>query len=145
MELTKQVTSREISEKMCKLGFRQESFLWWEQEETPSNPNMQRHEVSQEFMPFELKYGCQPSKLNCSHTFKEYSAYSCSELGEMLPENFNTLKTDGEWFCLANDFCEVAPYDDYEIPHEESADTEADARGLMLIYLAENGLIQITK
>lgn len=60
------------------------------------------------------------------------AAFTVAELGEMLPDRTRTDKRDGSSWVS----CE-------ELVKPEIADTEADARAKMLIYLIENGLIKI--
>jgi len=66
-------------------------------------------------------------------TFKsfQYPAYTASELGEMLKEyEIETIWGNGQWQC-------------YQTLKSENfyADTEAEARGKLLIYLLENNLM----
>ncbi len=71
---------------------------------------------------------------------KTYPAFSVAELGEMLPKQYYSYRypiySDGvlqgfEWECHN------------EITPGQKADTEADARAKMLIYLLENKLITL--
>lgn len=63
---------------------------------------------------------------------KFYSAFTCSELGEMLPRGYASHKLGDEWYCLKR-----------EKDRDTRDETEANARAKMLIYLLENGLIKI--
>lgn len=71
-----------------------------------------------------------------------YSAFTVAELGEMLPENFNTLKSEGKWYCLANEYSGFCSDEEIE-QFEEESETEADARAAMLVHLLENKLITL--
>ena len=76
-----------------------------------------------------------------------YSAFTVAELGEGLPDNlililtpdnsaiWNIWKKNGHWFLSYGDF--------EEHTYKDEADTEANARALMRIYLIENGLVKI--
>jgi hypothetical protein len=99
------------------LGFEQDSLFWWNQ--TKFGHQLQRQEGY-----------CYPDNI---------SAYTVAELGEMLPEWFCSKKIDGNrgWVC----FDEDNQVED-DMAYIEDCNTEADARGKMLIYLKENGLIQ---
>jgi methylaspartate ammonia-lyase len=81
------------------------------------------------------------------------NAYTVAELGDMLPKQFDydvsqhgtrsvslssgkTIINDG-WYVMYND-----PHPANKVPvYSQHADTEADARAKMLIYLLENKLI----
>ena len=66
------------------------------------------------------------------------SAFTVAELGEMLPFYFSGEKHSNDWRCgFANNDGRFK-----NVPFV-SADTEADARGKMLVYLLENKLITI--
>jgi hypothetical protein len=74
---------------------------------------------------------------------EEYvAAFTVAELGEMLPPilhlngpfGWSSFKSDaGEWLCKA----------EYYASADQEAESEADARAKMLIYLLENKLITI--
>jgi len=72
------------------------------------------------------------AKDNCGGDERFYSAFTVAELGEMLPKDFMSYKRYDKWTC-----------GEHRINKWESAETEADARARMLIYLLENGLIKI--
>lgn len=65
--------------------------------------------------------------------------HNLAELGEMLPYQYMSAKVEGgnEGFCCWNEWEQLAKQREYA----KYADTEADARGAMLIYLLENKLI----
>jgi hypothetical protein len=65
----------------------------------------------------------------------DYSAYTTAELGEMLKGWEAHTEWSNQWM----------QYFIHYNGHSEQGDTEADARAKMLIYLAENNLIKITK
>jgi len=110
MTLENQVCSLDLAKRLKELGVKQESLFWWNQ-----------------FAQDDLSYNLQAEKSDLC-----ISAFTCAELGEMLPVEYwekqgrTIVGTYGFWF---GD--EEAVY----------ADTEADARGKMLIYLLENRLI----
>jgi hypothetical protein len=58
-----------------------------------------------------------------------YSAFTSTELGEMLPDDYKTTRKNKTWIAYAA----------FRGTDIEAA-TEADARAKMLIYLIENGL-----
>jgi len=138
MKLEDQVCNLELAQKLKELGVKQESYYFWAERVSgtghPSDPSI--HTVEFNLMTGH-PYGVFPER---------YSAFTVAELGEMLPVdttmeisfNHNTktrkyivsLPTDVGW--------EGSPtYDNFE------ADTEANARAEMLVYLIENKLIQL--
>lgn len=123
MELQKQVTSLEISKHLKELGVKQESLFYHEKEV----PNYEWHIVmgSTDWEPTQMD-----NENICS-------AFTVAELGEMLPVN-STVE-----LCRPNSFgkCVAITFKDTVETHREYGDTEADARGSILIYLLENKLI----
>lgn len=115
MKLEKQVTSLEISKRLKELGVKQKSLFRYY-----GYP----HGIILELNPDE--YDC-------------LSAFTVAELGEMLPTLVSSWKqtetTDGDIGFRVH-------YDDKKVK-TCIADTEADARGKMLIYLLENKLITL--
>lgn len=113
MKLEQQVTSLEISKKLKELGVKQDSYFRW----------CERAD----------KMGWYIEK---SQQFQEgFSAFTVAELGEMLPEGFASDRADGEGriYWVTDNSSEIQSI---------SAETEADARGKMLIYLLENKLLK---
>ena len=122
MKIENQVVSLDLSKRLKELGFKQDSlFYWWSYEDD-----------------FEGSI-----KWKIDHKSRLFiddnviSAYTVAELGEMLPAYIETWKLGNlskdkkGWFaCL-----------DREDEKEIVAETEADARAKMLIYLKEDYLI----
>ncbi len=129
MKLENQVTSLEISKKLRELGVKQDAVFSWGIKKWKGKKA--KHEL------------CWNTK---TLYHDQISAFTVAELGEMLPcliqikEHENELTT---W--KRHDFQSVGYKAVYisEITIAFSADTEADARGKMLIYLLENKLIII--
>jgi hypothetical protein len=72
---------------------------------------------------------------------RRISAFSAAELGEMLPQNrVRSIFYMGTWFV------ELFPLNSPLVPTEKRivADTEANARARMLIYLLENNVLKST-
>lgn len=74
---------------------------------------------------------CQHQNYKTGTKHQIYPAYTVAELGEMLPQATETSLRGTRWHCLTH-LCSYIGI----------ANTEADARVLMLIYLLENKLIQ---
>lgn len=129
MNIEKQVCSLELAEKLHKLMPRNESLFAYY-----GNGGSWHKEAIVEMAMYK----------DVDDDFKEHKllpAYTAAELGEMLPHFTHTwiieVVTDNdrpEWRC------EFRPSQPGEI-HNIDANTEADARAKMLIYLLENKLI----
>lgn len=119
MELSKQVTSLEISKRLKELGVLQNSLFRWTKFSLSKKPKI-LFDPTGGFLTFSgtLEY--------------KYSAFTVSELGEMLPCWLRSSKSPyaDEWRGYKTD---------NEVWITET--TEADVRGKMLIYLFENKLI----
>lgn len=131
MNNTKQVTSLEISRKLKHLGVKQESEFFW----TKALVNLGEDGII-EAEEYVLTSSGEIQILRNNLGYKGidiYSAFISSELGEMLPNNVINYSKDGnQWCCVLG---EPMPRQ----VHATFADTEADARGEMLIYLVEHG------
>lgn len=76
------------------------------------------------------------------------SAFTVAEMGEMLPPGIasfqermaNTQAEIKKWFCAYEE--EADDHGPVINPRVENADTEADARAKMLIYLIEKGMVK---
>lgn len=135
MKLEKQVCSLELAKKLKELGVKQESIFYWTRSYTRKTGVFQA----------DSKYYLAYSKNKKYYAEYECSAFTVAELGEMLPEEIEKdgfvytwlpSKEDGTyWFSYSrmNENKEGVGYNQY-------ADTEADARAKMLIYLLENKL-----
>lgn len=131
MKIEQQVCSLEISKRLKELGVKQESLFVHTRMRT-TDP----YQVTTLSEAGEWKY----------YDFENtYSAFTVAELGEMLPDSIsfeeklyviNIYKLGNEWIVEFEDNeNELKTHTSYQ------ADTEADARGKMLIYLFENNLI----
>ena len=123
MKLEQQVVSLEIAKRLKELGVEQESYLLWAMTEFGNWLVMNHHQAE---------------------NYKQrFPAYTVAELGEMLPDKF-----DGYMFGYNPSIKKWWVQPPYENPEDKendiiiNADTEADARGKMLIYLIDNGLLK---
>jgi len=131
MPLETQVCSRELAQRLAELGARQESVFWWVERKLTYTGGL----ASQA----QLRGGL--------------SAFTVAELGEMLPNEINIPSKNGKprsynhWLRFGryrvsvNAFWCAYPGGTARTNLEERANTEADARAKMLIYLLENNLI----
>jgi len=118
MKLEQQVTSLEISKRLKELGVKQESYFTWYKHLSEDDGTEVWTVNGQGDRPY-----ANPM----------YSAFTVAELGEMLPiASVKTYRLDKR----NGDSVYVCEHTDVAF----SSDTEADARGKMLIYLIENNL-----
>lgn len=120
MKLEQQVTSLELSKKLKELGVKHESYF-----AHYFNAGEPTGAIVETFLYKDASSDFKDTKL--------LSAFTVAELGEMLPKRCSTHKSldnDSEW-------CGWYADDD----HIFRANTEADARAKMWLYLKKNELI----
>ncbi len=146
LPLKEQVCSLELAKKLKDLGVKQESLWWWiKYKRMPNNSII-----------WVINNGNIKDSNEYSFIEKiKFSTFTVAELGEMLPvfvlgdkeediphmwcvqyfkEGGNTKET-WQWSCqLTQGECYI---------HQVRADTEADVRAMMLIYLLEKGLVKL--
>ena len=129
MKLENQVSNVELSEELKKLGVPQNSLWYWYDAgnkflisdvfNNPDNDTRRRMGLNKK----DNRY---------------YSAFTVAELGEMLPVGSMSAQTKDKW---------QAWYHNYTIPETVNqafwANTEADARAKMLIYLIEQRIVKV--
>lgn len=122
LTLEQQVCSLESAKKLKELGFRQESLFYWNKlydincEYTGDDLEVSFKDIL-EFQEMEKSIIC--------------SAYTASELGVFLPSTNLPHRYCEGWWVILNSEHGILNYS-----------TEVEARAKMLIYLAENGLIE---
>lgn len=125
MKLNQQVCSLELAQKLKTLGVKQESLFGWVEDDGG------------------IFISDDPKRWIYS-----FSAFTVAELGEMLPWMIDgrfvccTKGRDGSWNIYYEKNSLGFPIEGVRID-DQGADTEADARTKMLIYLLENKLITI--
>ncbi len=113
MKIEQQVVSRELAEKLKKLGVKQDSYFMW------------KYDESFYIVATNSRYG--------SGNGIVASAFTVAELGEMLPyKEILKINKDNDKFYF---------HDEKYLGHW--ANSEADARAAMLVYLIENNLIKL--
>lgn len=140
-----------LSQRLQKLGVKQESEFYWYKDEIDINDFEWRLGV----LDYDLDgnpqlhgFGYNLDIVHGKKSFNPFeyiSAFLSSEVGELLPDAVAVYryKTEDEgdlnvWACIK--YVE-GDHDKYE--HVNHAPTEAEARGLMLEYLLLNGLITL--
>ena len=122
------VTNLELSKKLKALGFKQESEFYW-----------QRQYLSRPIYTVEKREKLEESDKKLNTSSLRYSAYLATELGEWLPKFYRS----GKHLYNKNQFvCEHRRQKEQQV---QIANTETNAIAKMLIYLAENKLIDVTK
>jgi len=112
MRLEDQVCSLELAKRLKELGVNQESLYEWVERWGDKT------------------CGIFPSDNDIVNT--KWSAFTVAELGEMLLPDIYSYKTpDGSWVCARKSPTYLV-----------DAETEADARAKLLIYLIEQGLVK---
>lgn len=167
MNLEDQVTSLELSKKLCYLGVKQQSLFYWC---VPKNEFKEAHKKynnillymfeAEDYTPvIDIENNLYVGGCGCCQEHKEakekYSAFTVAELGEMLPFNIILPNEYGPYYL------EMKKYDygffliykmsttDYDYKYfwesEQKDNREANARAKMLIHLIENNLIEVPK
>lgn len=135
MTLTTQCVSLPIAQKLKALGVPQESLFNWVQWNEKGEDDYKKtcKEYGWKYNPnkAEIMWGSphKPKHLDV------ISAFTVAELGEMLPVYSSSEQHSNEW--------RAGIVKQGEKKLMGTATTEADARGLMLIYLLENGLLKL--
>jgi hypothetical protein len=126
MNLEQQVCSLDLAKRLKELGVKQGSLFYW--------VNMKRNgwEIR---TPLGARKGIEFALSRISGI----SAFTVAELGEMLPKNSGNGEYISRW--NSNKRWECYMRNRPGCGFEQYADTEADARAQMLIYLLENKLI----
>ena len=132
MKLEQQVVSLELAKKLKELGVKQESVFVWRKLPTRPEPEV------------DTNFGLD----SIGERGMLCSAFTVAELGEMLPKTVvdEKGKRHPKNYRGANAYGQhiVSYHEDFSPPLETVfADTEADARAKMLIYLIENKLITV--
>jgi len=144
MNPEQQVVSLELAKKLKELGVKQESLFWW---------NLWRGQMD-DFM-YQIHYGKPVVRGDGVLSEETYSAFTVAELGEMLPWRSKRMETLNNAELVSTKLVNIATrqtiwtvaYWDEDkdlyggMVIRFTADTEADARAKMLIYLLENKLI----
>ena len=120
IKLENEVSNLELSKRLKELNVKQESYFTWSK---AMDRNAWRIENTQ-FFAVDRR--------------RDISAFTVAELGEMLP--IDTCS----WRNIASRYvCKWTQGQHQEYEQTEFADTEANARAKMLIYLLENKLITL--
>lgn len=130
MKIEDQITSLELSKRLKQLSVKQQSIFCWSEKET---------------VPRGREYRLYYKGENVEGNKLDYSAFTSSELGDMLPWvinekfHFQNIKSGYNWLIAYVEHDSLPPLiciiDDYE----------ANCRAKMLIWLIENGYVKYEK
>jgi hypothetical protein len=134
MKLEKQVCTLELAKRLKVLGVKQGSHFYWVKNFDAEKGwrVIGREQISGEL---DAHYGFRPDEAR-EGGYEMYAAFTVAELGEMLPLGAKSWQRNSDWACET--WKTVADGHDGKII---VADTEADARAKMLVYLIENKLL----
>jgi hypothetical protein len=135
VKIENQTCSRELGQKLAELGVTAESlfkWVWYNKSPITGKPTIPA-----------IAYDCMSLK------GESFPAYTVAELGEMLPSVINPTKRSIHSLLTQKD--ESGQWDVFYMNVRDQvygkahfyADTEADARALMLIWLIENKHIEV--
>lgn len=133
MKLEKQVVSLELAKRLKELGVEQESLFYWKgQYAIVRNP---LHKIT----GYKLEN-------YTNGDAEDYSAFTCFELGELLPDkvlinHYYCILYINKNYTNTSNWCVYYSSFDGGKGCSFQAKTEAGARAQMLIYLLENKLI----
>lgn len=138
MKLEQQVVSLDLAKRLKELGVKQESLFYWAKDEHYK-------------LDWRIEFGRPAGTYQNSEWLngEMCAAFTVAELGEMLPKNENILTMH-----FTNGHTQIAIQGDIQLEEGLAtrwgaaskcieADTEADARAKMLIYLLENKIITL--
>lgn len=134
MNLNSQVCSLELAKRLKELGVNKSSLFYW------------IGEKNVDISTFGIIYIHEFGDLdeNTLDQYDYYSAFTVSELGEMLPK---TITWKDGTYALTQDFYASGEFNAYYAlnnyaPIDFTDDIEANCRAKMLIHLIKNGLIK---
>ena len=144
MTLSSQVVSLPLAKRLKELGVKQESyFYYW----YPVGMVMDAKNIPYQDKVVRKWHNVRDQYLSVSHEgececLPFYAAYTVAEIGEMLPwrigdSGLEFVKKSSEWEAY------YRPWSQWEMGgrnHLIEANTEADARAKLLIYLLEKGM-----
>lgn len=122
LELEKQVCSLDSSKRLKEFGFPQESLFYWFKPTKSILDDKEKYYILCD----------NPCPVWMKNTHQPYSAYTVSELGELLPFTVHMQRTTKNYKCYNKIPCKLKTIE---------SETAAEAMAQMLIYLAERNLI----
>ena len=124
MNLEQQVTSLALSKRLKGLGVKQVALFWWSEHTIPATL-WNEHDLG-ENDPY------------AGVSDESVAAFTVAELGQLLYGEETPHSKGGGGYWETSEY-----YDLVDGRHRITADTEAEARGLMLAHLIENKLLSV--
>lgn len=124
--LEQQITSLELSKRLCELGVKQESLFYWA-------------DIGSGFKIFGKDIIDIENSIHPSSYIENWAAFTVSELGDLLKCGLQSALIVDTATNKIKEFQVFSPY--YNI--YQLAETEVDARAKILIHLIENKLIEV--
>lgn len=140
MKLENQVSSLELSKRLKALGVKQDGYFQWCYG-ADVDPGNEEEAISKRW-----ELDKHDGALGMFSLYDSCSAFTCSELGEMLPNDFLSGRDGNEFVCCFNQNEERdvdQKFEDCFLDTWED-DREVNARAKMLIHLIESGLVKNT-
>lgn len=135
MTLEQQVSSKESSQRLRELGVPQESLFSWIYTDAPlADGSRWKLVVTSSLGDSHWELGGEKDT---------YSAFTVAELGEMLPEEVTIKGEDCSLEMVNPKWYSIRSLALGKLKVSFEADTEAEARAKMIIYLLENKLITL--
>ncbi len=133
MKLEQQVSNLELSRRLKELGVKQESYFCWQPVARVEDGGILKDTGTCRLVRFEDRGSYAYSKT--------FAAFTVAELGEMLPEKIKEPVGESEFGCGKGFVYYAKHVPHVAVCHGQVADTEANARAKMLIYLIEQGIL----
>ena len=131
MKLEDQLVSLELAKELKSLGVKQDSLWYWcENQEGGERPIT--HDIYIKYVATNRVYNMPELKI--------YSAFTCSELGEMLPRQLTYHKSFDNtlWWVILPD-----ALDPTSSIYKTSSTSEANARAKCLVWLIKNKHMEV--
>lgn len=133
MTLEQLCVNLELSKKLKKAGFPQTSLFYWCIPEGGQDGDR--------FLSFSGGASfCNQDACSFNHDY--ISAYTASELGEMLPVTCHTTRFEQGYKYQCHYEIYNMDKEKFEYLHHTADDTEANAKAKMLLYLKKEGLLE---
>lgn len=132
MKLEQIVTSQKLSKQLKEAGVPQKSVFWW-------NPYYTIVGEKDDVLRYELETSQKSYAKWGTEDIESISAFTASELGELLPNLFQTYRYDDEYECIPQ--YEGISEDDMEDSTLFVDKSMVEAMGKMVLYLIQQKII----
>ena len=129
MKLEDQVVDLKLSKQLKKAGYKQKGLWWW-----VWIAEQIKWELCQKF--YNKSFYTKDEEYLIKNRFVYYVAPTVAELGKRLPRGYESGKALSHKV-----YCAYSELKEEKITHTEYADTEANARAKMWLYLKKEDLL----